>query len=379
MAVYDQLITSYSDTTPHVRVISDVIHMIDPVDTPLLDYLGGLDAARNKFKIKQNGYKIEILEDSYSPLATESAGTTGATNDTTLTDFSVTDASMFKVGMVLMLQDEYVVVSAVDKAGDTISFYNRTYGGVNSTHATDEAITIVGMARLEGADADFGPIVDITAPYNYTSIFEDALKVSGTQQVIDQYGISNEFAYEAGKIVPDKLRLINRMAYHGIRAAGSASAPRSAGGLPTFVTNNSVNAGGAIAKADVDGLMEAIYGDGGNPDVLVLNHAVAGDLKGLIDTSSFVRVDQDNVKIGMNPISTFSTQYGNIRILMDRHCPVSKAYVLDSAKVGFYQLRPFGMQSLAVTGDSVKGEVLGEFSFLVANDAAHGWIYGITS
>ena len=49
MAVYDQQKTSYSDTTNQVRVISNVIQLIDPVDTPLIAAVGGLDSARNKF------------------------------------------------------------------------------------------------------------------------------------------------------------------------------------------------------------------------------------------------------------------------------------------------------------------------------------------
>jgi hypothetical protein len=53
--------------------------------------------------------------------------------------------------------------------------------------------------------------------------------------------------------------------------------------------------------------------------------------------------------------------------------------MLDSRKVGFYTLRPFFQKALAVTGDSQKGEVVGEYSLLVANDKAHGYIYGITS
>jgi hypothetical protein len=378
MAVYDQMITSYSDTTPHIRVISDVIQMIDPVDTPLLDYLGGLDTARSKFRINQNGYKVEILEDEYAPLAS-TAASTALTASTTLTNFTVADASIFQDGHVIQIDDEYMVVKAADTTNNTITVYSRSYGGTNATHASTSAITIVGMARLEGDDADYGPIVDITAPYNYTSIFQEALKVSGTQQVVDQYGISDEFAYQANKIIPSKLRLLNRMAFHGVRAAGSASAPRSAGGLGTFITNNSVNAGGAIVKADIDGLMEAIYADGGNPDVIVMNQGPANDIRDILDSSSFVRVSQEESVLGMNPIRRVRTQYGELNLLMDRHCPVAKAYVLDSSKVGFYQLRPFAMKPLSVTGDSVKGEVVGEFSFLVANDKAHGYIYGITS
>lgn len=65
MAVYDQQKTSYSDTTNQVRVISNVIQLIDPVDTPLIAAVGGLDSARNKFKIRQNGTLIEWLDDEY--------------------------------------------------------------------------------------------------------------------------------------------------------------------------------------------------------------------------------------------------------------------------------------------------------------------------
>lgn len=378
MAIYDQIITTYSDTTPHVRVISNAIQFIDPRDVPLLDYLGGLDAARSKFEIGGNGYKIEILEDEDEPLET-TANDTNLTNDTTLTDITVADASYFSPGDSIMMQDEYMVVSAVDVANNTITVHSRSYGGTNSTHASNQAITIVGQARLEGDDADYPAIVDITAPYNYTSIFQKGLKVTGSMQAIDQYGISDELAYQGAKALPERLKRVNRMLYHGIRAAGSASTPRSAGGLPTFITTNSVNAGGTIVKADVDDAMEKAYGYGGYPDVLVLNHGPTKDLKDVIDTSSFVRVNQEEDKIGTRPVRRVVTQFGEVEVLMDRHCPVAKAYVLDSSKAGVYTLRPFAFYGIARTGDSEKNELIGEFSFLVANEKAHAYIYGITS
>jgi len=377
MAVYDQLVTTYSDTTPHVRVIADVIKMIDPVDTPLIAALGGLDTARNKFEINQNGYKIEILEDEHDPLTAVAANTTTITTATL--SFTVDDASVFQDGHIIKLDDEYMVVSEVNLSTELVTVYSRSYGGTNATHGSTAAIEIVGMARLEGDDADYGPIVDITAPYNYTSIFQKALKVSGTQQVIDQYGIDDEFAYQAAKIVPGRMRLVEKMAFHGVRQAGAADSPRSAGGLPTFITDNYVNAGGAVAKSDIDNLAELITLDGGNPDLLVLHPSIANDIRSLIDSSSFVRVDQENTQFGMAQITRASTQYGVLRLVESRWCPSDKAWMLDSRKVGYYTLRPFFMKQLAVTGDSVKGEVVGEFSFLVANDKAHGWIYGLTT
>lgn len=53
--------------------------------------------------------------------------------------------------------------------------------------------------------------------------------------------------------------------------------------------------------------------------------------------------------------------------------------LLDSGKAGFYTLRSFEMKELARAGDSLKGEVVGEFSLLLANDQTHGRITGITT
>lgn len=369
---YAQPKTTYSDTTPQKRVISDAIFMIDPVDVPFIFAVGGLDAARSKFKLNLNGTKIEILEDEYDPLVA-TAASTSLTNSTTLTQIDVTtgEGKNFQDGHVIQIDAEYMVVKSVST--DELTVYSRSYGGTNATHASTSAITIVGMARLEGDDADYGPLVDITAPYNYTSIFQKGVKVSDTERVIDQYGFSDAFVYQSNKAVPHLMRLVDRMAFHGVRAAGSASAPRSAGGLETFITSNTTTTS-AIAKAYIDSLAQSIYEDGGYPDILVCDPAQANAIRDLIDTSSFVRVGQENSMLGMVSVGKVNTQFGSLSIVMDRHCRSDRIYLLSSSKVGFYQLRPFAAQPLARTGDSSKGEVVGEFALMVANNEAHGKI-----
>jgi hypothetical protein len=240
MAVIDQPKNVYSDASTQARAISDVISLIDPRDTPLLAKLG-LDSAREKFKINQNGYKLELLEDELDPLET-SANNAAEIGDADLS-FVVADASIFQDGHVILIDAEYMVVKSVDVGTDTVTVYSRSYGGTNSTHALDAAIQIVGMARLEGGDTDFGALTDITVPYNYTSIFQKAVQVSGTLQAVSQHGVDDEFMYQANKAVPHLLRLVERSAFHGVRNLGSASLPRSMGGLGTFITDNVVNAG----------------------------------------------------------------------------------------------------------------------------------------
>ncbi len=81
----------------------------------------------------------------------------------------------------------------------------------------------------------------------------------------------------------------------------------------------------------------------------------------------------------MRAIDQVVTQYGELEMVMDRWCPVTEAYILESGKVGFYTLRSFEMKELSRSGDSLKGEMVGEFSLLVANAEAHGKITGITT
>jgi hypothetical protein len=380
MAVFDLPKSTYSATVNAKRIIADAIKLIDPVDTPLLVALGGFDSARSKFEVRGNGTKIEWLEDQYNALSDVAAqGTTITTNTTTLT---VTDASIFQDGYVIKIDDEYMVVSSADPVANTLTVYSRAFGGTNATHVTTSTVYIVGMARLEGDDADYVGVQALSAPYNYTSIFQQAIKITGTEDVIDEYGYDSAFAYEAGKKMPQLARLVELQIFNGIRAVGSATAPRSMGGIPTFITTstgNSVNAGGAIAKSDIDNLAEFILLDGGHPDLFVCHPSIANDVRALLDTSSFVNVTQENTMFGMMPITRLNTQYGSLRLVEDRWCPLATAYMLDSGRIGLYELRPFHWHPLAVTGDSRKAEVVGELSLAVGNENAHGTIYGLTS
>ena len=376
--VYDQQKTSYNDTNIQVRIVSEAIRMIDPVDTPLIQLLGGLDAARSKFNVRENGKMVELLEDEYAATAGAFAAggaTTLATDDT---QFTVADASILQPGSVILFGNEYAWVSAVNTTTNLITI-SRTVKGTNDTAASTEAFAIVGMARLEGADASYIGLNEVSTVYNYTGIQQKALNVSGSDEAIDYYGMGSPFAYQAAKAIPELLRNIELQLFHGYRAAGSATVARSWGGMDVFIGSNTVAAGGGIAKSDVDILQEYIHIDGGMPDLLVVHPGVARDLHDLIDSSSFVRVDQSENKIGLGPLMYAQTQFGNLRIIMDRWCPSATGFVVDSSKMGLYTLRPFGWKPLAVTGDSKKGEVVGEFSFLAANNEAHGTITGLTT
>ena len=374
MTVFDQPKSTYSDTTPAIRVIDEAIRLIDPIDTPLIAALGGLNGAASKFNVRGKGTKIELLEDDYHP----TSGTTADTYATNTLVLAVTDGSLYVDGLVIKIELEYMVVASI--SSNNVTVVSRSWGGTNATHASAVTIDFVGMSRKEGDDATYKALQDISAPYNHTSIYEQALEVTGTDEAIDYYGMASPFAYQAKKALPELFRYIELGMFHGIRAAGSGTTDiRSAGGIKTFVTSNSVNAGGMISKADIDELAQACFVDGGKPDVLVVNPEVAKDLHNLYDNSSFLRVGlADGAKLGMEPITHVVTQFATMQLIVDRWCPLGESYALQKSGAGLWTLRPFFWQALAITGDSKKGEVIGEFSFLIQNGAGLGYIYGIT-
>ncbi len=373
----DQPITTYSDTAAHLRVVSVYISNIDPLDTPVVAKLG-LSSARDKFKLNvarnRGATKIELLEDTYHPLSTTlNHGTTVTTSTLSLT---FTDASLVQDGMEILIDSEYMVVSAVNTTTNVVTVDSRAYGGTNATHAAGATVHIVGMARKEGDDADFVGLTSLSNPFNYTSIFQKAIQVTGSENAYGQYGKTTEYDYQINKAIPELTRWVERMFFHGQRRIGTAAVSRSFGGIGTYVTANSSSITTTLTKAAVDTVAAAIYADGGMPDLVIMGTGAAKTLHTLMDTSSFVRITQENTAFGMMPITRINTQfYTDLQVIVSRHAPANRAYFLDSSKIGFFDYRPFFEQTLAITGDSKKGEVIGEFSLLVANGAnGHGYI-----
>lgn len=370
--MFDAPRTTYSDTTAQRRVISDAIFLIDPVSTPVVARLG-LNSARQKFRIALDGKKVEILEDAYAP--TSGTFNNSTTVTTTTLSITVTDASKLVPGMIIKFDSELAVVSSVNVTTNVIVLQSRTYGGTRATHTATVAFTIVGMARLEAATATYNSMNTLTNPFNYTSIFQKGIQVSRTDRAIAYYGMADPYTYEVNKSVPELTRWLELAFFNSIRQVGTASASRSMGGIGTFLSSNSSSITTTITKASLDSLALKIYNAGGQADVFICNPQAANNLRNLIDSSSFVRVGQENTMYGMMDIQRINTQfYQNIEILASRFCPLKKAYLLDSNKVGFYELRPFAEEAIAHTGDFDASEVVGEFSMLLANEAGHGWI-----
>ena len=377
MASLDQQKTTYSDTTPQKRIVSDVISMISPRDTPFIAW-GGLNN-ESKFKlVNWPGTAYEVLEDVLDPI--DGLSLNGSILSTVVT-ITVDDASDFKIGQVLLIDAEFVVVSALALGTNVLTVYSRTYGGTQATHADNAVISIVGMARLEGMESDTGPVQDITNVTFNTQIFQGEVKVARTANQINQYGIAQEFDYQAAKQVPHLMRLMERSFIRGIAATGSATTPRSFAGFHTLINvagGNTISAGGAVVQADFEDALEAAYNDGGMPTMALVSPANMQVIKNFYDSASFLRVEREDTVVGMT-IQRVSTPFGDVDLVIDRHMPDTFIDILDERHVGAITFYPFTQEPLAKTGDYERGEVVGEFGLVVRHaKEAHAAIVAIS-
>jgi hypothetical protein len=348
------------------------------MELPLINALGMNVDQKLQF-VNNPETMYEWLLDTYSP-ATGTAAATNITNSSTTTNIAVAtnDGVKFQVGDVIMIDAEYMWVSTIST--DTLTV-TRNYGGTQATHASTAAIYMRSGARLEGAAAGDGNYTAPTSDYNYTFIMQKTIEVSRSDQRIQKYGIPNIVDREIDKAMKELSRKLTMKPYYGIRSAGSATTPRDCGGFDTFIATNVTTLTGspALTQKNIEDAVVTCWNNGGSPNLLVCN---AWPKRKLADWfGGFVRTGRSD-KMGGIEISTILTSIGiELDVLVDRYCPTTSMYILDTSLCGFWALDPFFYENLGKTKDTAKdgyGEVVGEYGFALADEKKHAKISGFS-
>jgi len=335
--------------------------------------IGGLDGAASKFQFKNQGKVVEWLEDTLTPLSGVFAhAATIASTDTTIT---VDDGDVFQPGHIILVGSEKLWVSAV--SGDVITVTRGLGATTGATQASLAAYTIIGMARLEGDDSDPIGYTDISSNSNYSQIFHKEIKVTGTEMVIDNYGMSDPYQYQAAKSIPEMMRLIERTLQYGERDAGSTTAPRMMGGYQTFITDN-LASGASLTVTKIEDGLELAYNDGGGGEfAAVVNPATYQTIKNLYDSSNSVRYAPEQNSFGML-VDKIVTPFGNVSFTVDRWQLSNLIPLLRLDNIGMLTLRPWQVEDLAKTGDARKTELIGEFTLCVRQDKSHALLTAVS-
>jgi len=365
--------------------LADNVAVIAAVKTPLLDTLG--DALR-----PAKSTHMEWLDDENEVPRTLS--TASATSAATAISVTSGEEAMFRAGDVLIVQEITTTASASSYTGERVLVtgtasdtlqVTRGYGGSTAATIPDASeVACVGHAALEGADArdDYQRARDRRE--NWTQIFDKTIYTSGTEDAVDVGGVApqSEFDYQKSKKLAQALAVLEAAVINGDVPAstpqGSASVRRTMRGLIDFIstTVDGSSATSGLTKALLELCIRTIWDNGGEPDLIVMNGYQQSKAAQFIDkTSQQMAVDQY-----VERIRQFVTDFGIQQLVLSRYVPRDHVMVLDSKKIEVVplQTRSFFYQDIARTGDSHKGQILGEYTMMIRNpDKAHGLITGL--
>lgn len=376
-----------SDLPELVEDVSDIVSIVSPFETPLLDRLGDArNAATNTVH--------EWIEDSLLPNADTLNQTTFSPNAQDATALTVTSGARFQPGDLVRPGNAAEVMLVVSVAGNVVTV-SRRYGATPaSTLANGLRLNILGNAALEGADAASARFTNRVRRQNYTQIFSSTVEVTGTMQAVKARGIADEFEYQKSERLRELMRDLENCVINGAASStlpqGSSTSRRTMNGIVrTIVTNQfapGVNGfpGGAGAGSDlseqlINSALRLVWEQSsGRVDTIVVNGAQKRRINQFIGSTS--RHYAPNDRRLSELVSIYESDYGVCNLILSRWVPSDTVLLLDSTRIGVMPLtgRSFQFRPLASTGDAVSGQIVGEYTMEMRNENAHALIRGLS-
>jgi len=258
---------------------------------------------------------------------------------------------------------------------------------------------------LEGDDATTDTAVATVRIANVCQISDKVPRVSGTQEAMDSAGRRSELSYQIVKRGKELKRDIEKTLC-GLQAGDNASAAtaRACAGLGTFMWDNQKKLGvGTTASvvtitssfpstAVVDGtpgtlteqnLKDAIsncWDNGGDPNMVLCGSFNKQRISGFGGIATQYR---DNPQAGQATIigaaDVYVSDFGTVNIVPSRFVPSKVVYVIDTASMDACYLRPIQMKDLAKTGDSMRKQLLAEYTLRVNSPKSNSMIHTTTT
>ncbi|MEM1422667.1 MAG: DUF5309 family protein [Planctomycetota bacterium] len=366
--------------------VSDVIGIVSPYETALLDHLG--DPRRPATSTVH-----EWLEDTL--LANEdTVDDSTIANPTSDVQIGVANVGRFRVGDLVRPagSSEVMLVIAIS-VNDLI--VTRGYGGTTPASIADgQTLSIMGNAALEGASAGASRTTARTRQRNYTQIFTSSVEVSGSQRAAQTIGVKDELDYQMQERMRELLRDLENCVINGVAPSasqeGTDGVRRTMNGLRAFIQSNvftpgsggfpSGGGGGTVLSEAVlnAALREVWQNSAGNVDTILVGGERKREINGFVgDQRGFLPGDATFKDM----VSVYESDFGVCRVVMSRWMPSDAVLLLDSSRISVMPLsgRSFHFKQLASTGDSEVGQVIGEYTLELMNESAHAAITGLTS
>ncbi len=264
----------------------------------------------------------------------------------------------------------------------------------NHEWLTDVLEDAAANAAVEGEDAVATTPAGRERLGNYTQILTKTAIVTGTQEkVLKGGGIKSEMAYQVARRMKEMKRDLEftLLAANQVKTAGTSSTARLLGSFTTYLAGDAFYDGGAGAVSPtgngVDNVtgtlvpaafteptlklaLEQMWQNNSNENVMMFSGSKQRSILSGFTGSSTRYADTDNKKL-VASIDVYDGDYQTVTVAPTRYCDLTKVFLVDSDYVEISDLRPMSSQDLAVTGDSMKKQIIWETTLSVLNPLAH--------
>ena len=239
-------------------------------------------------------------------------------------------------------------------------------------------------AKVEGAETTIGDVGLTTMLSNYTQIFEESARVSGTMESVDLYGRASEMDYQVMK----KAREVRRDIEHAfvgtqqVKAAGNASTARQMDSVQALIAAGNTLANGAVARPLTEDLLlaahQAAYDEGGDPNQFMVTPAHSIIVADFAAASGRNRDFDTGTKI-VNKVDLYVSPFGELSVVTNRWLNAEDALLLETDRWFVPVLRPMSSTPLAKTGDNEKRMINCELTLGHENRLASARITDLTA
>lgn len=282
------------------------------------------------------------------------------------------DGLKFRVNAIAVVGEEYLRVTAVN--GDEITVMRGYDGTTAAAFKAGDEIRIVARPQLEGAMPGTDEGHDRLIDYNYTQIVERYAAVSGTQQNVRTYNVSNELDYQVQLRLKEIAREQNDWLIYGRRIEGAPGMPRTTGGLLYFADKKGApkkNAEGKeVNPTLLNDLAEQVYLRGGEVNTILTNTAGARQITKF--ASDTIRTEREDTTTGHKIYTVVSDIVGGsvATVIVDPNFPKNKIAMFDR---NILKINPLSGRSLHDVDASVPGadfvarQIRGEYGVTIKN------------
>lgn len=200
--------------------------------------------------------------------------------------------------------------------------------------------------------------------HNVLEIFKKAVSISGTAQAMK----NTEFSEEVSRRLLELKINLEKKLINGLKDDGSTSGIRKMSGLIEFADTNNAVSGKDVEKLIKDGMRKLWDNDLQEGNYYAFVNA---DVKEAIDEVYKDRYSYQHQTTNFGlVVDTINTNYGIVNVVLSKHVPDNQIVLFNDAYLKLIALREAQFEPLAKTGDSTKGQIIGEYTLKVASPLA---------